>query len=786
MTRQAHNLITALVKDPDKELDQILPKLKLKMPATTAAAVTTNTATFTATMWHNSMANNIPTVTSSNVASNQVNVATSAASANSKIAAVTAKTIATTKAAIVTTAATLAAMMPSQNGFANAVRQQVQQLPNVVMSRANAAAAAAAICTGVSNGAVQAAVPGGLPSSPKRLAAPGTASTASATSVSPAKGAMRALFTDKQSGASQQQQQNSAANPKSTVTYTQASMAKTKVVTSTMPTTFAAKVDNRTTTTATPGTPKMQPKLQGVDVGVGASQGSKTPTDRQPPMGGKSEPQPLPIKTTTPVSMQGQGGHLHHHPGRGSNPGMSTGGAGLGISAAAEYSPFNNIFSQLQERVIGKKEDQMNFASVAAAGVVPPPQERQINSGPPQHDIHSDPNLIAKAPGYKAPGQRTTSPQVNELEPSKAPGYKGGFSPGPASDPLNEPLKSPNQFPGLNNMGHHLGGHTHHHHHHPQQGPGGMGGSPGGTISVDTFRVPPPPFIPGGGDYPPDPSRFRLSAQINAGSPRGSAASSSTITGGGQSPKPLDILSQLGRDEYSMPNQPMTLPRIESTLNPNAPDFTSRSDFNPRDFPGVGVSGSSASRFLQAQQYAMLHQQQQQGGAGHGRESGSSGGRNHAAPPGGPHGSALPPQQDMRVPPPTGAPPPPRATMLSQQNFNALLQSGAANLVLPPGSTNMPTVPEYTAGGGTGSSGGGSGFTPGSAAGSTGAGSFLNPAMMGATGTIPVATVSVVTPQQRQYQGASPMQHQHSASAPGSAHPTPSKGKYLVLHLLNL
>ena len=27
--------------------------------------------------------------------------------------------------------------------------------------------------------------------------------------------------------------------------------------------------------------------------------------------------------------------------------------------------------------------------------------------------------------------------------------------------------------------------------------------------------------------------------------------------------------------EYSTPNKPMTLPKIESTLNPNAPDFTS-------------------------------------------------------------------------------------------------------------------------------------------------------------------------------------------------------------------
>merc|ERR1712142_1071796 len=37
----------------------------------------------------------------------------------------------------------------------------------------------------------------------------------------------------------------------------------------------------------------------------------------------------------------------------------------------------------------------------------------------------------------------------------------------------------------------------------------------------------------------------------------------------------LDSLKNCSQEEYSTPNQPMTLPKIESTLNPNAPDFTS-------------------------------------------------------------------------------------------------------------------------------------------------------------------------------------------------------------------
>ncbi len=131
-------------------------------------------------------------------------------------------------------ATTMAALMPNQNGFANAVRQQVSALPTVAMSRAAAAAAAAS----------QPAP--GIPASPKRLASATTSSAAG--KQGGGGGAVRALFTEKTKGGSGAQHSTSGTtSAKSTTgTYTMASMAKTKVVTSTMPSTFAAKVSCNT------------------------------------------------------------------------------------------------------------------------------------------------------------------------------------------------------------------------------------------------------------------------------------------------------------------------------------------------------------------------------------------------------------------------------------------------------------------------------------------------------------------------------------------------------------
>ena len=274
---------------------------------------------------------------------------------------------------------------------------------------------------------------------------------------------------------------------------------------------------------------------------------------------------------------------------------------------------------------------------------------------------------------------------------------------------------------------------------------------------------------------------------MNASSPRGSSASSSTITGGGQSPKPLDILSQLGRDEYSMPNQPMTLPRIESTLNPNAPDFTSRSDLNPKRLPRR--RRQRWQRLTLPPGAAVRHAASTTTGWSRTRPGIRVVRR--AQPPTIPRGASRVFRPSARA----GHTCTPTywctTTTHGHHAEPAELQRIASD------GRRQPRAPtrQYKHADGTGVHyrwrdwelrGREPGSTRAAPQEAPGAGSFLNPAMMGATGTIPVATVGVVTPQQRQYQGASPMQHQHSASAPGSANPTPSKGKYLVLHLLNV
>ncbi len=214
----------------------------------------------------------------------------------------------------------------------------------------------------------------------------------------------------------------------------------------------------------------------------------------------------------------------------------------------------------------------------------------------------------------------------------------------------------------------------------------------------------------------------------------------------------------------------MTLPRIESTLNPNAPDFTSRggAEFNPREF------STRSAGYLHAQHQLALLQQQQQQQRNEGR-----GGTGLA-------------HQDLRVPPPSGPPPPgsgpPPPSMLSQQSFNTLLQQ-AANLGLPPEYSH--TQPGGSSGGAFGQS---SGFSHGHAHGHSaqGGGSagvfahqgpgrdgpssagapFLSPALMGGSGTIPPHHPA--TPQ-RPF--SSPMQQsQSAASNPSSQHHTPSKG----------
>ena len=93
-------------------------------------------------------------------------------------------------------------------------------------------------------------------------------------------------------------------------------------------------------------------------------------------------------------------------------------------SAGRDYSPFNNVLSQITESVLAKRTAD-DFASVAAAGVVTTTsatpnfvidKTAPSYKSPPTTDM-SDPDLMAKAPGYRPPAS---------IDPSKAPGHRAG------------------------------------------------------------------------------------------------------------------------------------------------------------------------------------------------------------------------------------------------------------------------------------------------------------------------------------------------------------------------
>ena len=230
---------------------------------------------------------------------------------------------------------------------------------------------------------------------------------------------------------------------------------------------------------------------------------------QRPNSGMGLQPQPLPIipnQPTTTATTQ-----------------TITSSSGFNISSSAgEFSPFDNLFSNAAQQLLGKKEDsneRMNFASVAAAGVIPTFTSIPGNIPTPSSPGGpTDPGLLAKAPGFKLTGPRMMNPM------DIAPGFKGGgFQMPPQMMEMNMSalygLNGPQGFPGY--------------------------------------------------------SQQSVQSQSPSSSPR------SSQSGSGMSPLSNSgfdaTLSSLQREEYTTPNQPMTLPKISSSLNPNAPDFTSRS-----------------------------------------------------------------------------------------------------------------------------------------------------------------------------------------------------------------
>ncbi|XP_076074995.1 ankyrin repeat and KH domain-containing protein 1-like isoform X3 [Mytilus galloprovincialis] len=180
------------------------------------------------------------------------------------------------------------------------------------------------------------------------------------------------------------------------------------------------------------------------------------------------------------------------------------------------FSPFNNSFSNVADQFLKRDEsaERMNFASVAAAGVVASMGNSPMSESsglPGQMGGKSDAALQAKAPGYRPTNIRPMTPQ--EMEAQRIYNFVGMQGMQPVRIGVGE--NELNRAPG-----------------------------------------------------------YRMPNQSPVISPRNQ----------GELSPPSHSIGQLQprKDEYTTPNQPLTLPKIESTLNPNAPDFTSRQPGQPQ------------------------------------------------------------------------------------------------------------------------------------------------------------------------------------------------------------
>ena len=491
--RQAQTLIMALIKDPDKQIDQLIPKSKQKQMS---SGTSTSSNTFSSNMWHNSMALGVPASTNTGtiftaqscIMSASQRPHSSSRPSNSNVSASSSMAN-----------GSIGLSNISQVPFANVVRNSCQPVnghvpqPPLVSS-----------LTG--------SQPPNHSPSPKK-----SGKVDSTTNLNPPNSlqgiqnpkntnvVVRQLFPETSSS------QSSATGTKSTVTYSMASMTKSKNISSTTPT-FVVKTEARGPVMAS----KVQPTSKGAPISTQQAVN-------------KPDPQPLPIMSTSgrPVSAP--------------IPSSQT-----PSNVTAVYSPFNNHFGGVAESVLSKKDESLesrkNFASVAAAGVVS--SANQVN----QQAVLDD-ALLTRAPGYKAMMNNSGSNHQSEPDLSKAPGYRNNnHGPAPPGAP-NGPLMDQTNFMRLSVTTNDSAGEA-----DPSKAPGYKGNQMF-TMMGDEFSRSP---------------GFKLSQMNHLNmSPRSAPGSSPRSMDSGHSPPQL-------RHEYSTPNHPMTLPKIESTLNPNAPDFYSR------------------------------------------------------------------------------------------------------------------------------------------------------------------------------------------------------------------
>lgn len=254
---------------------------------------------------------------------------------------------------------------------------------------------------------------------------------------------------------------------------------------------------------------------------------------QRPGSGHKQDPQPLPIISgqqngpTAPPIIGPNGQFLPPN------------------SPAASFSPFNNLFSNVADQLLKKDDasERMNFASVAAAGVI-----GSLTNSSAASDLAPtkvDPQLQAKAPGFRP--VRNPSPHEIEMR------FKGmQLTPQMMNEMDSRMFRAsmPNQSPSM---------------------------SPRSSTSTPNTNMSP---------------RNQTNASLDSGHISSTANQ---------------------KEEYTTPSQPMTLPKIESTLNPNAPDFTSRQAGGPPNHPGGNMPPNNLAMGYLLYQQALAQQLQNLG-----------------------------------------------------------------------------------------------------------------------------------------------------------------------------
>ena len=166
---------------------------------------------------------------------------------------------------------------------------------------------------------------------------------------------------------------------------------------------------------------------------------------------------PQPATSQAPPTQPGHPGQQQHQQPAVSAAGGTTSTASSSsrpgsTSPVQDYSPFNNLFSKVAQQSMWAKEQQKskNFASVAATGVNPQPSkvpssvpnssQSDVNAGLAVHVVDA-----AKAPGYRGNLNVAGQSQMNEMSgmdvqtslTSSAPG-----TPIPSSGPIRAPVGS--------------------------------------------------------------------------------------------------------------------------------------------------------------------------------------------------------------------------------------------------------------------------------------------------------------------------------------------------------